>query len=222
LLDESLAADGFTIRESEEGYGVIDLSKIDFSALAKRFVTSNTKNLELEQLKVAIRAQLDKLIRFNRTRTDYLEKFAELIESYNAGSRNIEELFNELLALSRVLSEEQQRHVREHLTEEELTIFDLLTRPGPDLSTQEREEVKKVTKQLLERLKALLVLDWRKRSGALAQVRLAIEDLLDVGLPRVYSTDVYQQKCAVVFEHFYESYQDKETNIYAAASGFPQ
>jgi type I restriction enzyme R subunit len=51
-----------------------------------------------------------------------------LIESYNAGSRNIEELFEELLKLSRNLTEEQQRHVRENMTEEELVIFDILTR----------------------------------------------------------------------------------------------
>ena len=31
---------------------------------------------------------------------DFAEKFEELIESYNAGSRNIEELFQELLKLS--------------------------------------------------------------------------------------------------------------------------
>ena len=35
-------------------------------------------------------------------------------DSYNAGSRNIEELFKELLVLSRSLNEEQERHVREH------------------------------------------------------------------------------------------------------------
>jgi hypothetical protein len=52
-------------------------------------------------------------------------------------------LFRELLALSRSLSDEEQRHVREQLTEEELTVFDLLTRPGPDLTPEEREEVKK-------------------------------------------------------------------------------
>ena len=39
---------------------------------------------------------------------------------------------------------EQQRHVREHLSEEELTVFDILTRPGPDLSPEERSEIKKV------------------------------------------------------------------------------
>ena len=159
LLDASIAADGFHIPEGKNGHGVIDLSKIDFEALAKRFKKSKHKNIDLEVLKAAIRAQLEKLIRLNRTRADFLTKFEELIESYNAGSRNIEELFEELLALSRTLTDEQQRHVREHMTEEELVIFDILTRPAPELSPEERAEVKKVARELLERLKQLLVLN---------------------------------------------------------------
>jgi hypothetical protein len=39
----------------------------------------------------AIRAQLKKLIRRNKTRADFAEKFEELIESDNQGSRNIED-----------------------------------------------------------------------------------------------------------------------------------
>jgi type I restriction enzyme R subunit len=134
----------------------------------------------------------------------------------NLGSRNIEELFKELLALSRSLSEEQRRHVRENMTEEELAVFDILTRPGPDLNTEERSEVKKVTKQLLAKLKELLVLDWRKRQAARAGVENAIKDLLDSGLPPAYSTELYKQKCSVLFEHFYENYPDTDTNVYAA------
>ena len=149
LLDESIEADGFHIRSDADGRAVIDLAKIDFDALSKRFKQSKKKNIDLEQLKAAIRAQLEKLIRMNKTRADYLAKFEELIESYNAGSRTIEELFEELLAFSRSLNDEQQRHVSEHLTEDELTVFDLLTRPGPDLTDEEREEVKKVARQLL-------------------------------------------------------------------------
>ena len=42
----------------------------------------------------------------NRTRADYLEKFEQLIEQYNNGSRNIEELFSELLTLTRTLDDE--------------------------------------------------------------------------------------------------------------------
>ena len=71
-----------------------------------------------------------------------MAKFEELIEEYNVGSRNIDDLFEELLQLSRALSEEDVRHVREGMSEEELTVFDLLTRPGPELGSEEREEVK--------------------------------------------------------------------------------
>ena len=197
---------------------VMDLSKIDFEALRSRFKESKHRNTDLEILKAAIRAQLEKLIRLNNTRADFQEKFEELIESYNAGSRNIEELFEELLKLSRNLSEEQQRHLRENMTEEELVIFDILTRPAPELSPEERTEVKKVTRQLLTRIKQLLVLNWRQKSSARSQVKLAIEDVLDAGLPRAYDNPLYEQKCSALFEHFYEAYPDQGANIYASAN----
>ncbi|HEX5037305.1 MAG TPA: type I restriction enzyme endonuclease domain-containing protein, partial [bacterium] len=215
LLDESIAADGFRIQEDAQGRAVIDLSTIDFAALAKRFAKSNKKNVDLEQLKAAIRSQLEKLIRFNKTRVNYLVKFEELIESYNTGSRNIDELFRELLALSQNLTEEQERHVREHLSEEELTVLDILTRPGPDLSTEEREEVKKVARKLLEHLKILLVLDWRRKAQTRAQVVETIKDTLDEGLPRAYSPDLYQAKVSAVFEHMFESYQGDGESIFS-------
>jgi type I restriction enzyme R subunit len=197
--------------------GLLDLSKIDFDALAKRFRQSKSKNKDLEVLKAAIRAQLEQLIELNKTRADYAQKFEELIDSYNTGSRNIEDLFNELLALSRSLNEEEQRHVRENMSEEELVIFDLLTRPAPELSPEEKAEVKKVSRLLLERLKQLLVLNWRQKASARSQVRLLIEDLLDSGLPRAYDKPTYEQKCAALFEHVYESYPEQHSPVYAHA-----
>ena len=195
---------------------LINLASIDFEALRSRFKEFKHKNTDLEVLKGAIRAQLEKLIRLNKTRADFAEKFEELIESYNAGSRNIEGLFEELLKLSRSLSEEQQRHVRENMTEEELVIFDILTRPGPELSSAERDEVKKVARHVLERLKSLLALDWRRQTQARAQVRLAIEDTLDSGLPRIYTPELYQSKCSALFEHVFESYPERDAGVYAA------
>lgn len=155
------------------------------------------------------------MIRLNRTRTDFAEKFEELIESYNNGSRSIEQLFEELLKLSNSLDDEQQRHVRENLGEEELVIFDILTRPAPELSPDERAEVKKVARDLLVRLKALLVLNWRQKSTARSQLKLAIEDTLDGGLPGAYTPELYSQKCAAVFEHVYESYPERNAGVYA-------
>ncbi len=213
LLDASI--EGMVVRE--EGPPSLDLSKIDFEVLAKRFRAAKHKNTDLEVLKAAIRAHLERLIRLNSTRADFAEKFEELIESYNAGSRNIEDLFRELVNLSKSLTEEQERHVREGMTEEELVIFDLLTRPAPELSAEERTEMKKVAKNMLERLKQLLVSNWRQKAAARSQVRLAIEDALDSGLPRAYTPILYQQKCSAVFEHVYESYPERNTGVYAFA-----
>jgi type I restriction enzyme R subunit len=214
LLDESIM--GARIREV--GPPVIDLSKIDFSALAQRFKDSKSKNTDLELLKAAIRSRLDGLILVNRMRVDFAEKFEELIDSYNAGSRNIEQLFEDLLTLSNGLDEEQERHVREGLTEEELVIFDVLTRPAPALSADERAQVKKVTRQLLSKVKELLVLNWRQKTAARSALRLAIENTLDTGLPGVYAPEVYQQKCSALFEHVYESYPERDAGVYAIAS----
>jgi len=49
-------------------------------------------------------------------------------------------------------------------------------------------------------------LDWRTRQAARAKVQEAIKDALDEGLPRAYTAEVYQQTCATVFEHVFESY----------------
>jgi type I restriction enzyme R subunit len=158
------------------------------------------------------------LVRLNRTRTDFAAKFEELIQIYNNGSCNIQQLFEELLKLSNSLDEEQERHVREHLSEEELVMFDILTRPAPELSAAERDEVKKVAKELLTRLKQLLVLNWRQKAAARSTLKLAIEDTLDSGLPRAYSPELFTQKCSAVFEHVYESYPERNSGIYAKAA----
>jgi type I restriction enzyme, R subunit len=97
----------------------------------------------------------------------------------------------------------------------ELVIFDILTRPAPELTTEERNEIKKGARELPVRLKALLVLNWRNKSSARSQLMLTIEDTLDNGLLRAYSPELYENKCSADFEHIYESYFERYTGIYA-------
>ena len=80
------------------------------------------------------------MVCLNRTRADYLQKFEELIEAYNSGSRNIDEIFKDLLTLTQTLTEEEDRQVRENLSEEELAVFDILTRPGTEPGRARRSE----------------------------------------------------------------------------------
>ena len=69
--------------------------------------------------------------------------------------------FDLYITFAKELSEEEQRGVSEQLTEEELALFDILTKPEINITAKEKEEVKKVAQMLLQTLKeAKLVLDW--------------------------------------------------------------
>ena len=95
---------------------------------------------------------------------------------------NIDEYLRRLANLSRDLSEEEQRAVLEGMSEDELAIFDLLTKPEPELTAEELVVVKAGAKRLLEHLHDKLVLDWRRKAAATASVR-AIKDVLNEELP---------------------------------------
>lgn len=204
LLDRSIAAEGYIIRPPE----LLDLSQLDLDKLRQRIEKQriHQKRIELERLRAMVEWKITQMVAVNRTRINYLEKFQQMIAEYNAGSLNIDELFRQLVRLSRELQDEEKRSIRENLTEEELTIFDLLTKPNMQLSKKEEDQVKGVVKDLLETLKReKLVLDWRKRQQTRATVRLCIEDILD-HLPEKYDKDVYQQKCDTVYQYVFDRY----------------
>ena len=198
----------------------IDLSQTDFDQLRERFQT-RYKRIEVEKLRGRINSRLSQMIRFNRTRMDYQEKFEQMIAEYNAGSTDATLVHEQLQALIEELNTEEQRAIVEKLSEEELTVFDLLIRPAlpeHELTEEERDEVKAVSKKLLNTLKQeKLVLDWRKRQQSRAAVRLTVEEILDE-LPECYTPKIYTQKCEAVYQHIYESYFGEDDSIYGVAA----
>ena len=220
LLDQSIATEGYFIREvSDPGNDdhLIDLSSIDFEKLAEKFKTSRKRTLN-EKLKGSVGQKLMAMVRLNRTRMDYLERFQQMIAAYNAGSLNPEEFFRQLVTFAQSLNEEEKRGVSEQLTEEELALFDLLMKPPIEMTDADREKVKATAKELLATLKSnKLVLDWRKRQQARAAVRVAIDKLLDDNLPRAYTPELFRQKSTAVFQHVYDAYYGSGRSVYAAA-----
>ncbi len=118
-------------------------------------------------------------------------------------------------ALSRELSEEEQRTASEGLTEAELAVFDLLTKPDPVLTDEEREQVKRVAKHLMEHIQEKLVLDWRRKAETMADVRVAIRDVLDKLPADPYPRDVFDTKVQIVFDHVFTVYVDDGVSVYA-------
>jgi type I restriction enzyme R subunit len=219
LLDESITAKGYVIRGPVTPYGkkkLVDLSEIDFKALKKEFAKER-RRIEIEKLRGAINSALEKMVRLNKTRVDYLEKFQQMIDEYNQGAANLEEFFERLLKFVKELQEEEKRGVSEGLSEEELAVFDLIRKPDMELTKKEEGQVKKIARELLESLKReKLVLDWRKTQATRAAVRVAVEDKLDE-LPVVFTREIYTQKCNAVYQHIFESYYGEGRSVYAGA-----
>jgi len=229
LLDRSIATPGYVIHGSalpvtheeravyhtDDHPHLVDLSQIDIETLKEHF-KQGRKRIEIEKLRGAIHTKLKKMVQLNRQRMDYLQQFQRLIDEYNAGSRNVEQFFDDLVKFTQNLTAEEQRHIAENLSEEELALFDLLTRrPEVSLSEKERVQVKTAARELLEVLKAeKLTLDWRKRQQSRAAVRVAIEQFLDERLPEVYTQKVFAQKCQAVYQHVYESYFGEGRSVY--------
>lgn len=210
LLDKSTSAKGYEIREGKAVY----LANLNFEELQKRFKKAQHKRTEAEILKNILEQKTRDMIRLNRTRMDFLRKLMEMIDAYNNGSKNVEEFFDDLCKFTEELNEEEQRSTRENLSEEELTVFDLLIKPEMKLSKKEEAEVKKVAKDLLLTIKQnKLVLDWRKRQQSRAEVRVCIDEILD-NLPRAYTPEIYTQKCDIIYQHVFDSYSGEGTLIY--------
>lgn len=45
-------------------------------------------------------------------------------------------------------------------------------------------------------------------------VVVLFEPLIDDGLPRAYTPELYQDKCSAIFQHVYERYPERGLDVY--------
>jgi len=205
LLNDSIATEGYRIGPASKPQAPVNLSEIDFAALQAKFAQGRQRT-EAEKLKRLIAGKLAQMVAVNASRADLAEKFQALIDAYNAGSQNIEAFFQELKDFAQALSTEDQRGIAEGLTEEELALFDILTKPEPVLTKAEEAEVKMVCRELLATLKReKLVLDWREKqqakAGVMQSLRMEIRRL-----PPQYTKDIRAEKMARAYAHIFDQY----------------
>ncbi len=209
LLDEAIE----TIHIGSNLPDPVNIAGIDFDALAEMVQRQQKPGRsDVERLKAIIARKLTPMVERNSSRQDLQERFQQLIEAYNLGAYTAEQFFEELKQFIGELEEEEKRTVREGLTEEELAIFDLLCSEVV-LSEKERDAVKQVAHELLEKLKGVLVIDWRKKQRTKARVESLIKDVLDE-LPEVYEDSVWLKTCDQVYLHVFDKYSGEGRSVY--------
>jgi type I restriction enzyme R subunit len=140
----------------------------------------------------------------NPTRVHLVERLEKLVEAYNLGTVDVEIFFEELKTFVADMDDEKQRAVREQLTEDELAIFDLLTRPKPKLTKKQEMEVKKVARKLLKKLQGQLeVIDWQARQQTRAAVQSTISFTLNELPEEPYPEPLWNEKVDAVWDFIF-------------------
>ena len=208
LLDSSVTAENEMEDEQElviYQSKVIDLSKIDADELRNEIRTAKYKAIEIDDLKKFIEQALMQMINKNRTRMKFSQRYKNIIDSYNAGSSENEDYYEQLVKLLEDLQKEEKRANTEGLTEEELEIYDLLI-AGKKLTKAEEQKVKLSAKNLYKKLtenkQSLFMIDWYKDEQPKGRVIKVVKDSLDADLPESYDKISFNSKVDLLINHF--------------------
>jgi len=206
LLDKSIQAGEYVIPQHKK---VKDLSMLDADALHDFFAGLENKNVQMESMSAELEQKIADMMKKNKKRAKFMERLVSLLQEYNSGAHDIDQTLESLVALAKDLNVEEQRAVKENMSEEELAIFDLLLKDA--LNPAEVEIVKSTAHELLLALKERLVPHWRDFEPNRAGVKIAISDLLFAKLPEpTYTKQECELKGYEVYNFFYEHYHNAD------------
>jgi type I restriction enzyme R subunit len=204
LLDQSVITSDealpFTIDEDGKE---LDLSKLDIEELREQFNKTSFKNSAIADLREHIESKLQQMLRRNVTRSNFAERFQHIIDEYNAGGSMNDDFYEKLMKFMEDLRAEEERHVKEDLTEEELEIYDLLLKEKLTQAEETRVKLaaKALYRTLTEKRKELFIVDWAKDPAPRERVRSEIQTILNDNLPESYDREIFSEKSTLVFEH---------------------
>ena len=215
VVDESITT--IVAEPSHNEERVIDLSGLNFELLEQYFLKTKNKNTVVQSLKDKVEKQLKHMVERNPSTVDFLRRYQEIIDEYNRGKDEvvIKDTFRKLIELINSYSVEEAETKREGLTDEQKAIFDIL-RYGKTLEEKEKNEVKKISIELLEELKQekLKVEQWADKSVTAAAVFNYVSNTLFEKLPVNYKSEDIELKTNLVYEHLKHQYYGGWMSIY--------
>ena len=186
-----------------------DISGINFELLRREFARSREKNLLMKDIQELLQERLARMLAANPSRINFYEKYQQIISDYNNEQDrvSIEKTFEELMKLSHDLEDEEKRYVREGFdNDEQLSMFDVLMKDN--LSKEDIKKLKKVAKDLLEKIKQLLTeMDHPfYKQETKATLNVTIRDVLWCELPASYSDDSINYYRDAVYNYVSQRY----------------
>ena len=207
IVNEHLEVDGDGAMAADSRR--FDISGIDFDLLRREFAKSKEKNLVLKDIQELLQERIAQMLAENPSRINFYERYQEIIHDYNQEQNRttIEKTFTELMALSRELTEEEKRYIREGFeNDEQLSMYDVLMKDN--LSKDDIKKLKAVAKELLEKIKAQLsTMDHPfDKQETKATIIITIRDVLWKELPESYSDESINYYRDAVYQYVSQKY----------------
>ena len=207
IVSEHLEVENLTLSDSNSRR--FDISGINFDLLRSEFARSKEKNLVMKDLQELLQERIAQMMAANPSRINFYEKYQQIIKEYNQEQNRatIEKTFEELMKLSQELTEEEKRYVREGFeNDEQLSMYDVLFKE--DLTKEDIKKLKKVAKDLLEKIKEQLAgMDHPfDKPATKATLYITIRDLLYQELPESYSDESISYYRDAVYDYVYQQY----------------
>ena len=201
-LDSTIVSDQGSMRR-------FDISGINFDLLRHEFARSKEKNLVMKDIQELLQERIAQMMAANPSRINFYERYQEIIKEYNQEQNRatIEKTFEELMKLSQELTEEEKRYVREGFeNDEQLSMYDVLFKE--DLTKEDIKKLKKVAKDLLEKIKQQLEgMDHPfDKPTTKATLYVTIRDVLYQELPESYSDESISYYRDAVYDFVYQQY----------------
>ncbi len=178
LLSESLVADGIT-----DIFKVAGLQKPDLSILSDQFLAEVSKipqkNLAVELLQRLLREEVQTRFKTNVVKQ---KRFSELLQaSLNKyANRSIEaaQVIEELIAMAKQFRDEAEKVESMGLSVAEVAFYDALANNQSAHDLMGDEVLMKMARELAEKLRGNLSIDWQYKENVRARLRTMIKALL--------------------------------------------
>lgn len=177
LLKASVQSEGvislFDSHKIGENFSLFDPTVLDEISHMKQ------KNIAVEILKKLLAEQVAIYKKTNVVQSDKLsEMITRIMNAYYNGHISNDEVIKELLEAAELIAKVHQVDDALGLTQEELALYDALTKPQAVKDFYENETLVAMTRELTKMLRKNRTIDWQKKETARATIRKMVKRLL--------------------------------------------
>jgi type I restriction enzyme R subunit len=184
-LREINAQIGELLKQSVRSEGVINLfdTREEFSIFSPKYLEEiagmKEKNLAAELLRKLIDEQVKIYQRKDFVQAQkFSERMRKLMNAYRNGLISNIDVIEELKKMARDISSAHEEGVNLGLTQEELSFYHALSNPLRQKDYYTNEELKAMTQELTDSLRKNRTIDWNRKQGTRAAMRMLVKRLL--------------------------------------------